>query len=313
MENLKSIISGAQIVVCTFIKMIPTARQWTRTQRMLAVLGILCIFLLFRCRITNDCPSFLYGVKLKMPKMSMGQPNRLQYLYIAGVEGVGHHAVSPAIVSIAQSCGRHVIYQSKFLRRGQLSGNTRTFGSVLKHAKETRFRSKNILFLEDSSFPNGYYDLEWVYDQVKAIPDINIKFLYLSRDFYRTVASHIEFDDTFNDHALVLYDFIWYIHQEYNRINNKEPDLWGQITYEWFTELKNCQNLVNTIAKFMDWDGCNIVKACDRMKTTLRPQKPKVVNETDMQYSKTFKAQLPIPYLNYSIVNSKHHHFKALI
>eukprot|EP01032_Pedospumella_encystans_P013765 gene13765-15834_t len=247
------------------------------------------------------------------------------YLFIVGVEGVGHHGVSPAIASIAQSCQQHVIYEHQILRTMLTHMNAVKFSNAL--GMLARFMSpKKVLFVEGSSFPTdqvhryapddtkrefGLYNINWLYDQAKIV-NMDIKFLHLTRDFYRTVASHPEFDGTFEKHAEVLHDYLWYIDTEYRSIKAKESGLWRQIKYEWFTEMDNCTALAAAIVDFMGWSECNLSQACAILREDLRPPTPRTVNETEYAFAQTFNVSVSTPLLDisstrtYSFANNAH-------
>lgn len=240
----------------------------------------------------------------------------MTYLYIVGVEGVGHHGVTPAVEAIAHSCGQMVVYENKWLRNAHKFKNEHLFQTTMKgFATKQRENFRDVLFIEDSSLPTGNvarhttnatnkvvfnsYDLVWVYNTVKKVEGVKVKFLYLNRDFYRTVASHPEFDRGFEKHAKVLHDFIWYINAEYQIIDGKESDLWRQISYEWFTEMDNCTALVTAVADFVGFKTCDVSSACTLLKKYLH-SKRKPVNATEQAYAQQFNVTLPIPVLDIS-------------
>jgi hypothetical protein len=41
------------------------------------------------------------------------------YIYVVGVEGVGHHGVTPALSVFAKACNNYVEYQPDYLRKSQ--------------------------------------------------------------------------------------------------------------------------------------------------------------------------------------------------
>jgi hypothetical protein len=132
---------------------------------------------------------------------------------VVGLEGVGHHGVSPALATIGRSCrGIFVEYEGKFFR-GTAHRHTTGFDPHIERYMK-RWRSNyfvnntNVFILEDQSFPTGSwlrtstayekksaasYNLEWMHDHAQRA-GVQMKFLHLTRDFYRTVASHVEFD-----------------------------------------------------------------------------------------------------------------------
>ena len=287
-----------------------------------ALLTAVMILWLYRCVVINDCPETILS-RLKSstaPNNKLGKPglNAVSYLYIVGVEGVGHHGVSPAIAQIARACKRTVVYEYKPLRRSHKFQNKRKFSLNMKKLHRMYSSTRQIQVIEDGSFPaernrrNGTaeqkkkyhpYNLEWLYDQLKRDKErdkgVDMKFLYLTRDFYQTVASNPEFDGSFEQHANVLHDFIWYLHGEYQLIKAKEPNIWRQMSYEWFTDMKNCTALVSSIVHFAGWSNCDLSLACARLNETIIQPRRKDINETELAYVRTMDTVLPIPFLDY--------------
>ena len=239
--------------------------------------------------------------------------NNVSFLYIVGVEGTGHHGVTPAIASIAKTCNYHVIYESTVLRNAGAKLLPRTYQAGLNTHKKLEYSgTKKVLIIEDQSFPtdthrrvssmeskkaSGKYNLEWMYDRsVEA--GIDMRFLYLTRDFYKAVASHPEFDVTFHRHADVLRDFIWYINSEYELISKKKEGLWKQVSYEWFKEMRNCTALVSAVIDFAGWNHCDVDFACQILGQTLRNSTKRTVNATELAYARSMNVTLPIPVLD---------------
>jgi hypothetical protein len=276
--------------------------------------AIICLLLL-RCKVAKSCHDFIYGYLNPATKKSVQSvQNEISYVYVVGVEGVGHHGVVPAIAAIGEACEHYIVYEHKLLRSYQYKHQSQDFRSILEVSKHVRAPAPQVLVVEDASFPSGKdlrvgsyaqkkahgkYDLEWIYDEIHAVGEIGVKFLFVSRDFYRTVASHPEFDNGFEAHAQVLHDYAWYIHQEYQRIESKEPGLWRQIAYEWFTEMKNCPALVKEVAQFLDLGTCNIELACQKLASVVRKESVKTVNATERAIAMSFNVSVPIPYLPY--------------
>lgn len=268
---------------------------------------------LCQCILLDDCPD-LFGAKSKPPNTELGLPgpNAISYLYIVGVEGVGHHGVGPAMANIAKACKRTVMYEYDPLRRCQKTKKPVVY--YMKKLRRLYSTTRQVQVIEDSSFPAGPncrnssakqkknynpYNLEWIYDQLHQDGGVSIKFLYLTRDFYRTVASHPEYDGDFATHAKVLNDFVWYIHSEYKIINKKERYLWRQVSYEWFTELRDCDKLVTSLAQFLGWQNCDIARACNSLNETIRQPRLMEVNATELAWAMTYNVSLSIPYLDY--------------
>jgi hypothetical protein len=281
-------------------------------------LGIV-ILILLRCKYAKDCNALLYGYAPPSVAPSPAAPptvhsNRLTYVYVVGVEGVGHHGVVPAIAEIGKACDYHVVYEHKLLRQFQNEHKVENFRSILEVSKHVKAPLPDVLVVEDASFPSGghsrnvsyvskkasgRYDLEWIYDQISAVGGINVRFLYLSRDFYRAVASHPEFDGGFTSHAEVMHDYMQFIESEYKLIERKRQGLWRQIRYEWFTELSDCPSLVGNIAAFLDLEHCDVEQACRRIASTVRKERAIVVNETEKAIARSYQLDVSIPVLPY--------------
>jgi hypothetical protein len=241
--------------------------------------------------------------------------NTVSFLYIVGVEGTGHHGVTPAVASIAKTCNYHVVYENTQLRRAQTKLLMKTYRSAMSSYRHFTYPATNkVVIVEDSSFPTGgearvssyeqkksmgRYNLEWIHEQAVAA-GLQTRFLYLTRDFYRAVASHPEFDYGFQAHADVLYDYTKYIHSEYNVTKRKQANLWGQVHYEWFTELRNCTALVSAIIDFAGWDHCDVEYACQVLRETLRNTTKRAVNETEYAYAQSLDVTSPVPLLDIS-------------
>jgi hypothetical protein len=241
--------------------------------------------------------------------------NEVAFVYVVGVEGTGHHGVTPAVASIAKTCGYHVIYENSGLRKAQAKFLPRTYRSALNSYRYMNYmKLKKVLILEDESFPTGgerrnstmgekkacgKYNLEWVHEQATSM-GIDMKFLHLTRDFYKAVASHPEFDGTFERHAQVLRDFVWYIDAEYQRINAKQRGLWTTVKYEWFSEMPDCAALVSAVIDFAGWNDCDVEFACQVLRETLRNSTKRSVNETQYAYAQSMNVDISVPVLDIS-------------
>lgn len=299
-------------------------RQTFNFGHFLSFLAVVLTLLLYRCSLVNDCSKSIFrpattaaGTASEYKNGTKPGMNSVSYLYIVGVEGVGHHGISPAIAHIAKACKRTVVYQFAALRRSHRFKNSKTLSFLVKKLRHLDTSNQLVQVIEDSSFPSGPnwrnstaldkkrhnpYDLEWMFNNLVQNGISDIKFLYLTRDFYRTVASHPEFDGSYVEHAKVLHDFVQYLLSEYNTINSKKPNsgnLWRQISYEWFTEMRNCTELVTSVVQFTGWQDCDITRACAKLNHTIIPPKLKSINESDLALIKNLNASVNIPFLNY--------------
>jgi hypothetical protein len=267
--------------------------------------------------------------KLLSRRASINVETPVSYIYVVGIEGVGHHGVTPALAVIAKSCGHHVEYQPRFLRHMQSRGLPGFYSTFLSHittlGKDRTLGADKVSVIEDQSFPMDYlkrnstmeekksalkYNVEWLYNEI-ALTGTSIRFLHLTRDFYRTVASHADFDGGFVNHALILKSFQEYIRSEFERIEVREPGLWRQIHYEWFAELRNCTALASAVIDFAGWDNCDVDFACEVLHKTLRNSTKRSINETDYAFAQSLNASIPIPDLDIS--DSREYNFTHVI
>jgi len=244
------------------------------------------------------------------PPVNSSAVKSLSYLYVVGVEGTGHHGVTPAIAAIAKMCNYKVLYEDTKLRSAWSRSLPQAYRNALQFYQQ--YEGKMII-IEDQSFPVGHvarvstpekkkgavlYNLEWIYNQNKAV-GVETKFLHLTRDFYRAVASHPEFDDGFEPHAWVLYDFLQHIRNEYQLIDERAPGLWREMQYEAFTQMRNCTALVSAVVEFMQWGDCDIARACETIAATVRvSNNTRTYNATDIAIARSFDTTLPIPLLD---------------
>ena len=122
--------------------------------------------------------------------------NKVSYIYVVGVEGTGHHGVTPVIASIAKTCNYQVVYENKELRAALSTRLPMRFNSLLNFYKRKPIAGVDkVLVLEDGSLPTdklfrnstmeqkkstAKYDIEWIYDRTHDM-DVNVRFLHLSR------------------------------------------------------------------------------------------------------------------------------------
>jgi hypothetical protein len=273
--------------------------------------------------VVSNTPGYDTSVLNYIPKAKRFQPmshdrpsNSLTYIYIAGVEGVGHHGVTPTIAAIARTCNEHVAYHDPVLKQAHINRNDTLFQHYLHYMQRADLvNHTRVTFVEDASLPTdnklrnstmaekksySAYDLEWPFDALHKFGDVKVRYFYLSRNFYRTVNSHPEFDRTFERHAQVLYDYVQYIGAEYKRINTKQPGLWRHVMYEWYTAVNNtggCTALVSAIIDFAGWNDCDVDFACQMLNATLSRPRTRThdTNTADQAYARRFNTRLSIP------------------
>jgi hypothetical protein len=262
-------------------------------------------------------------------RYEQAQPSRkvpMNFVYVVGVEGVGHHGVTPALSVIAKSCGQLVGYEPLSLRTAHRHANAEQYSTTLaRWGLGGHKGARGVTIIEDQSFPTdgvlrnsslqakkgtNEYNIEWLYNRVREA-NTNVRFFHLTRDFYRTASSHVEFDGGFQRHAVVLKNFLDHIKSEYELIEKRQQGLWRQIHYEWFTEMRNCPALVSAIIDFMGWNQCDVDFACKVLHRTLRNSTKRSINEADYAFARSLNASIPIPDLDIS--DSRVYHFGRVV
>jgi hypothetical protein len=129
--------------------------------------------------------------------------------------------------------------------------------------------------------------------------NVNIKMLYLKRNFYDIAASHTDYySGTFENRVRILQSFIKQLSSEYTSISKTDPDSWNTVYYEWFANIKDCSVLVSSIIDFAGWDQCDVEYACQALKrTAFRATKP-AVDEKNFKYAQTVNVDTDIPVLD---------------
>jgi hypothetical protein len=262
-------------------------------------------------------------------RYEQAQPSRkvpMNFVYVVGVEGVGHHGVTPALSVIAKSCGQLVGYEPLPLRTAHRHANAEQYSTTLaRWGLGGHKGARGVTIIEDQSFPTdgvlrnsslqakkgtNEYNIEWLYNRVREA-NTNVRFFHLTRDFYRTASSHVEFDGGFQRHAVVLKNFLDHIKSEYELIEKRQQGLWRQIHYEWFTEMRNCPALVYAIIDFVGWNQCDVDFACKVLHRTLRNSTKRGVNEADYAFAQSLNASIPIPDLDIS--DNRVYHFGRVV
>jgi hypothetical protein len=264
--------------------------------------------------------------KLRHEQTRLGNKIPVNLVYVVGVEGVGHHGLTPALSVIAKSCSQLVGYETNSLRMAHRHADAAEYSATLIRWGFSRHKGvSGVTVIEDQSFPTdgllrnssvvakrdaNEYNLEWLYNQARAT-NTNIRFFHLTRDFYRAASSHADFDGGFQRHAIVLKDFLNHIMSEYESIETRQHGLWRQIHYEWITEMHNCTALASAIIEFAGWDHCDVDFACEVLHHTLRNSTKRSINEADYAFAQSLNASIPIPDLDIS--NNRAHNFTTVV
>lgn len=252
-------------------------------------------------------------------------------VFLVGIEGVGHHWLHPLLTEIALACGRNFVPEKD---GGKMFSSLETlfwkhddnsFRYIMNH---TFFHKKNSTVIFSASFPynwfargfsvkdikkKSYYDIEWIVRNIKRVNtrnhiNINMKFLYLTRDTYDTVLSHCDFEvhraGYNNDtkcimHTDVLDRYTEHISNEYTAIESLQPHMWKQIKYEWFLWEDQCEILVTSLVEFLGWGNinCDARSACEAISKKRRRPSSRPLDCKDFRYIISKNLTLLIPEL----------------
>jgi hypothetical protein len=189
-----------------------------------------------------------------------------QFVYLVGVEGVGHNGIEPIIRSSAAY--GHESFAS-------VSGNrqpfhTRDAAGLCKYLSQLQEGKARVVVTEWDSFPSWNvcnkatskemmdcakktprYDLVWLKHAVEQC-GWDIRFLLLHREFEATVFSH-------KDWAPIPYrcellgTFQQYIIHQYDAIEMESPGLWRAVKYEWFAVDSRVEDVRKGLQSFLGW------------------------------------------------------------
>lgn len=125
-------------------------------------------------------------------------------------------------------------------------------------------------------YPKSIYHIEYVIDVFQSLPNVTTKFLYLERNFFKTVLSHYQLDGGFVPHAKQMEKFAKFIRSEFKLIEARRPNLWRRVHYEWLLAFNKDQFLVfvNALIEFLEWKDCTEVNIAD-LQGIIRPGKRK--------------------------------------
>lgn len=178
--------------------------------------------------------------------MSQG---KLIYVYVAGVEGVGHHGLHPVLETafrnsamIQQSNGEVISYKKRMKRGfnqiwchvhppgfGFLRSVFRWYlNSFFRDQKKRAVDANQVrVIIEDNSFPAGRYrdsDRQWKLEEMQQIvtPHADeIYFIGLYRDPIAAVFSHSHFDGGLVAHANKIRTSLEYLDKELGKLPSK--------------------------------------------------------------------------------------------
>jgi hypothetical protein len=264
-------------------------------------------------------------------QLPLPSSDAFSFVFIVGIEGVGHHWLHPLLTEVAWACGRHFVPE----KSGKMFSSLETLfwqhdDTTFRYMmNQTFFHTKNSTVIFSASFPydwvargfsvkdikkKPHYDIEWIVRNIRKVNmrnqiNINMKFLYLTRDTYDTVLSHCDFEihraGYTNEtkcimHTDVLERYTQHIANEYAIIESLQPDMWKQIKYEWFLRGEQCEVLVSSLVGFLGWGNtnntnCDALSACEAIKKKRRRPSSRPLDCKDFHYIMSKNLTLPIP------------------
>ncbi len=175
--------------------------------------------------------------------MSQG---KLIYIFVAGVEGVGHHGLHPVLETafrnsamIRQSGGEVISYKKRMKRGfnqiwchehppgfGFLRGVFRWYlERFFRDQKQRALKANQVrVIIEDNSFPAGRYrnlEKQWQLDDMQKIVSPHADEIYyigLYRDPIAAVFSHSRFDGGLHAHADKIRGALEYLNNELGKV-----------------------------------------------------------------------------------------------
>ena len=171
---------------------------------------------------------------------------------------------------------------------------------------------KNLLHIDEESLPTGTgklfrlkYNLKSRYDLVNIAQyfqgrkNVTVKYIYLHRNFYKTVRSHPQFDDGFHNHALMLERYAQFIRSEYAAASKQQRDhLWRAVRYEWLHDMNitNFSEFLNRLTVFLGWKDCKNINVT-KLYGMIKPPQNTPVNMKDLEFTNSLDTHVDIPFL----------------
>jgi len=200
---------------------------------------------------------------------------KLIYIYVAGVEGVGHHGLHPVLETafrnsdlVRNSNGELIVYKKRMKRGfnqiwchihpfgfGFLRGFFRWYLNYFFRKEKQKALDNNQVrvIIEDNSFPAGRYrnlDKQWklgeMHDIVSPHAD-EVYFIGLYRDPIAAVFSHSHFDGGLQQHAQQISRALEYLNNEFSNISQERLRI---VHYEDL--ISNQQELGAMLAEYFD-------------------------------------------------------------
>jgi len=239
--------------------------------------------------------------------------------YVIGLEGVGHHGLSPVLRSLFQRA--HNKKRSQNVDRIKISQNY--FESFKLHAEQCEKEMKHCVTFIGGSFPNSRSpfttklksqmrwnpssEKHWKYLKAFGHPiDIErffnygsrfckIRFILLHRNLVDAVWSHRTWDTGIRGHTEVLGMFAQYIEQH---LQNLPDYAWKRIDYEDFWSERR-DDVLKDLCKFLDWNVANPTLAFEESGFRLITTNIQIPCHT-MKYLQSQQDVIFSPLLNFS-------------
>ena len=222
----------------------------------------------------------------------------VKFINIVGIEGVGHHAVGPIILSIIQAChGNH--RSGSYISPIAMSFESKDVEKTRKIIKEC---GPNDVFFSPYSYPAGKshrivnrpndikrnymaYDLELKFKHLTAA-GVDPKHLYLHRNLYEAISSHEHFDHNFENHTRVMGIYLKHILQEFNRIDAVKKGLWKRLEYSHLQSATNVKAVLNAMVQFFGWDprNCEMKGLIANVMSHIHPPHNRTVDEAKKKW-----------------------------
>ena len=202
----------------------------------------------------------------------------MQFIFIAGVEGCGHHGLFPVIETAIKSSIQLKSNESKVFSRWppiRELFNALWYSQALtpQHRQMIRMRIVELMqhgvklahntgcrqfVLEDNSFPSGINrDLRWQWDIVEIVellsPYADIKILALYRDPIAMTFSHEEWDGGPRNHASLVASYLEHLN---GKLMELGPGIVKAVNYEDLIERQ--ETLAAPLAEYLDIDAGHI-------------------------------------------------------
>ena len=278
------------------------------------------------------------------PSLSESQ---FTFIYIVGIEGAGHYGLKELLEHLAHLTGHRVLWRGPAGNRGFRDAlwftsdpaelrnyMVNSSSGVISNPHGGGFADtewNHTVIVEHASFPfekdcrscqldeiekSAVYKISWWYNTflpLKETGEMNMKLLFIQRDWWDTIASHRNFavpsyDGSMAGHATVMSTFLQHIWNEFVRIKDHFPsasDFRG-IRYEWLAEHDEnsveCPQLILALYDFLEFsahvkDQTIIEESCKIVKKMWHKPRRHSTDDPDYASSMALKHDYDFPML----------------